>query len=85
MRYLERFEHVMTEYDYRWFHHIFFNLTDTKTLAPSKMKLQWTPGMAQDLFAYHALDAEEELTAILTEEINREIVNNLLNEYGGAF
>lgn len=44
-----------------------------------KMRAQWTPEMAQDLEAYHGIDAEAELTALLTEEIDREIINELLN------
>ena len=30
-----------------------------------KLKAVWTPEFAQDLNAYHALDAEAELTSIL--------------------
>ena len=51
-----------------------------------KLKAVWTPELAQDLNAYHALDAEVELTTILSEqiatEIDREILSDLLN---GAF
>ena len=48
-----------------------------------KLKTQWTPELAQDLNAYHALDAEVELTTILSEaialEIDREILGELLH------
>ena len=48
-----------------------------------KLKAVWTPELAQDLNAYHALDAEVELTTILSEqiatEIDREILGDLLN------
>jgi hypothetical protein len=38
-----------------------------------KLKAVWTPEFAQDLNAYHALDAEAELTSILSEYISLEI------------
>lgn len=48
-----------------------------------KLKTKWTPELAQDLNAYHALDAEVELTTILSElialEIDREILGELLH------
>ena len=37
-----------------------------------KLKAVWTPEFAQDLNAYHALDAEAELTSILSEYISLE-------------
>ena len=48
-----------------------------------KLKAVWTPEFAQDLNAYHALDAEAELTSILSEyislEIDLEILSMLIN------
>jgi hypothetical protein len=48
-----------------------------------KLKTKWTPELAQDINAYHALDAEVELTTILAElvalEIDREILGELLH------
>lgn len=38
-----------------------------------KLKAVWTPELAQDLNAYHSVDAEAELTAILSEHIALEI------------
>ena len=38
-----------------------------------KLKAQWTPEFAQDLNAYHALDAEAELTGLLSEHVSLEI------------
>jgi hypothetical protein len=39
----------------------------------SKLKAQWTPEFAQDLNAYQSLDAEAELTSIMSEYISLEI------------
>jgi hypothetical protein len=48
-----------------------------------KMRAHWTPELAQDLEAYHSIDAEAELTALLSEEvaaeIDREIIRDLIN------
>jgi hypothetical protein len=52
------------------------------TAITRKLKAKWTPELAQDLNAYHNLDAEVELTSILSEqialEIDREILNDLI-------
>jgi hypothetical protein len=46
------------------------------------LKAKWTPELGQDLNAYHNLDAEVELTSILSEqialEIDREILEDLI-------
>lgn len=43
-----------------------------------RLRVAWTPELAQDLEAYHNIDAEQELTRILSEEISREIDNNFI-------
>ena len=58
------------------------------TAATRKLRARWSPELAQDLNAYHSLDAEVELTQILSEqialEIDREILNDLLTQAAGA-
>ena len=53
-----------------------------------KLRAKWSPELAQDLNAYHSLDAEVELTQILSEqialEIDREILNDLLTQGNAA-
>ena len=48
-----------------------------------KLKATWTPELAQDINAYHAIDAEVELTTILSDiiatEVDREILSSLLS------
>ena len=55
------------------------------TAVTKKLKAKWSPELGQDLNAYHNLDAEVELTSILSEqialEIDREILGDLI---GGA-
>ena len=43
-----------------------------------KLKAVWTPEFAQDLNAYHSLDAEAELTSIMSEYISLEIDQEIL-------
>ena len=48
------------------------------TADTKKLKAKWTPELAQDLNAYHNLDAEVELTSILSEQIALEIDQEIL-------
>ena len=53
-----------------------------------KLKAVWTPEFAQDLNAYHSLDAEAELTSIMSEyislEIDQEILSMLIEDAGAG-
>jgi len=53
--------------------------SETVTAKTRKLKAQWTPEFAQDLNAYHSIDAEAELTSILSEYISMEIDLELLD------
>lgn len=44
-----------------------------------KLKAQWTPEFAQDLNAYHSIDAEAEMTSLLSEYISMEVDLELLD------
>jgi hypothetical protein len=50
------------------------------TAKTRKLKAKWTPELGQDLNAYHNLDAEVELTSILSEQIGLEIDQEMLGE-----
>jgi len=56
----------------------------TVNTATRKLRAHWTPELAQDLEAYHSIDAEAELTALLSEhiaaEIDREIIIDIINQ-----
>lgn len=58
------------------------------TATTRKLRARWSPELAQDLNAYHSMDAEVELTSILSEqialEIDREILNDLVTNANGA-
>ena len=50
------------------------------TAKTKKLKAKWTPELAQDLNAYHNLDAEVELTSILSEHIALELDQEILED-----
>lgn len=58
------------------------------TATTRKLRARWSPELAQDLNAYHSMDAEVELTSILSEqialEIDREILQDLLTQANGS-
>lgn len=47
--------------------------SSTITAKTKKLKAVWTPEFAQDINAYHSIDAEAEVTSILSEYISLEI------------
>lgn len=49
------------------------------TAKTRRLKAQWTPEFAQDLNAYHNIDAEVELTGVLSQYISMEIDLELLD------
>jgi len=53
--------------------------SQTISAKTRKLKAQWTPEFAQDLNAYHSLDAEAELTGLLSEYISLEIDLEILD------
>jgi len=50
------------------------------TAVSKKLKAKWTPELAQDLNAYHSVDAEVELTSVLSEMIGLEIDQEILGD-----
>jgi len=50
------------------------------TAMTKKLRAKWTPELQQDINAYHNLDAEVELTSILSEAIALEIDQEILED-----
>lgn len=58
-----------------------FNMTSDSVVAETKkLKAKWSLESQQDLLAYHGLNAETELLAILGDEIRREIDRQIVND-----
>lgn len=50
------------------------------SVSPRKLRARWSPELAQDVAAYHNIDAEAELTALLSEQIAMEIDREILRD-----
>jgi len=58
-----------------------FNMrSDSVTAETKKLKARWTLEAQQDLVAYHGVNAETEMLAILGDEIRREIDRQIIND-----
>ena len=58
-----------------------FKLSDvTVSVEERKLRATWSPELAQDVAAFHNIDAEAELTAILSEQIAAEIDREILKD-----
>lgn len=58
-----------------------FEISDDSISAEQKrLKAKWTLESQQDLYAYHGVDAETELIALLGDEIRREIDRMIVND-----
>lgn len=58
-----------------------FQLTSvTVSVEERKLRATWSPELAQDVSAFHNIDAEAELTAILSEQIAAEIDREILKD-----
>jgi len=58
-----------------------FNLESvTVSVTERKLRAQWSPELAQDVAAFHNIDAEAELTALLSEQVAAEIDREILRD-----
>ena len=58
-----------------------FQLTSVSvSVEERKLRATWSPELAQDVSAFHNIDAEAELTAILSEQIAAEIDREILRD-----
>ena len=52
----------------------------TVSVIERKLRAQWSPELAQDVSAFHNIDAEAELTALLSEQVAAEIDREMLRD-----
>ena len=61
------------------------NLRTVEVVAGERrIRAQWSPEMVQEIDAYHNIDAEAELTTLLSQEIAREIDQQIVNDLVGG-
>lgn len=76
--------------NWRWYHDLEFETelgevsfdleSVTVSVTERKLRATWSPELAQDVSAFHNIDAEAELTALLSEEIAAEIDREILRD-----
>ena len=75
------FSKPLCEYSLKkWYFKSGLNEKDWEDVKLKGLVFTWSPEMAQDLRGYHGIDAEAELTALLSEEIGREIDRPIINQ-----
>ena len=52
----------------------------TVSVTERKLRASWSPELAQDVSAFHNIDAEAELTALLSEQVAAEIDREILRD-----
>ena len=55
-------------------------VSETVSVEERKLRATWSPELAQDVSAFHNIDAEAELTAILSEQIAAEVDREILRD-----
>ena len=77
LNYLQEKDKMIREF--KFFHGITIQTEGIQNIVRT-LRAQWSPDLADDLNYYHGINAEQELTRILSEEIAREMDENIITE-----
>jgi len=69
--------------EFKFFHGITIQTEGIRNIIRT-LRAQWSPELVDDLINVHAIDAEAELTRILSEEIAREMDENVIRIINGG-
>jgi hypothetical protein len=64
--------------EFRFFHGITIQSEGIQNIVRT-LRAQWRPELVDDLNYYHGIDAEAELTRLMSEQIVEEIDNEVIN------
>ena len=64
--------------EFRFFHGITIETEGIQNIVRT-LRAQWRPELIDDLNAVHTIDAEAELTRLMSEQISEEIDNEMIN------
>ena len=64
--------------EFRFFHGITIQSEGIQNIVRT-LRAQWSPDLSDDLNYYHGIDAEAELTRLMSEQIVEEIDNEVIN------
>ena len=65
--------------EFKFFHGITIQSEGIQNIVRT-LRAQWRPELIDDLNSVHTIDAEAELTRLMSEQISEEIDNEILNE-----
>ncbi len=81
LNYLQEKDKMIREF--KFFHGITIQTEGIRNIIRT-LRTQWSPELVDDLINVHAIDAEAELTRILSEEIAREMDENVIRIINGG-
>jgi hypothetical protein len=64
--------------EFKFFHGITIQTEGIQNIVRT-LRAQWRPELVDDLNYYHGIDAEAELTRLMSEQIAQEIDNEIIN------
>lgn len=64
--------------EFKFFHGITIQTEGIQNIVRT-LRAQWRPELVDDLNYYHGIDAEAELTRLMSEQISEEIDNEMIN------
>jgi hypothetical protein len=64
--------------EFRFFHGITIQTEGIQNIVRT-LRAQWRPELVDDLNTVHTIDAEAELTRLMSEQISEEIDNEMIN------
>jgi hypothetical protein len=65
--------------EFRFFHGITIQSEGIQNIVRT-LRAQWSPDLVDDLINVHTIDAEAELTRLMSEQIAQEMDNEIINE-----
>ena len=78
LNYSQEKENNMGVREFRFFHGITIQSEGIQNIVRT-LRAQWRPELVDDLNYYHGIDAEAELTRLMSEQIVEEIDNEVIN------
>ena len=64
--------------EFKFFHGVTIQSEGIQNIVRT-LRAQWRPELVDDLNYYHGIDAEAELTRLMSEQISEEIDNEMIN------
>ena len=79
LNYSQEKDNNMGVREFRFFHGITIQSEGIQNIVRT-LRAQWRPELVEDLNTVHTIDAEAELTRLMSEQIAQEMDNEIINE-----